>query len=114
MSKLEVRKLDAWVHGFMRSRKLDHQIVYDRKQDAALQAWQAAMAVRDTKLDLPDDFYELELDQVILAQGITTLEQYRVARRTGRAGVLSRVKRDAVLPVFEQYCGLCFGVQFAI
>jgi superfamily I DNA/RNA helicase len=105
MSKLEVKNLDAWVHGFMRSRKLEHRIVYDRKQDAALQAWQAAMAVRDTKLDLPDDFYELELEQVILAQGITTLDQYRVARRTGRAGVLSRAKRDAVWPVFEEYRG---------
>ena len=105
MSRLEVRNLDAWVHGFMRSRKLEHRIVYNRKQDAALQAWQAAMAVRDTKIDLSDDFYELELEQVILAQGITTLEQYRVARRTGRAGVLSRVRRDAVWPVFEGYRG---------
>jgi hypothetical protein len=105
MSKLEVRNLDAWVHGFMRSRKFEHRIVYNRKQDAALQAWQAAMAVKDTKIDLPDDFYELELEQVILAQGITTVEQYRVARRTGRVGVLSRAKRDAVWPVFEEYRG---------
>jgi hypothetical protein len=105
MSKLEVRNLDAWVHSFMRSQKLEHRIVYDRKKDAALQAWQAALAVRDTKMDLPNDFYELELEQIILAQGITTLEQYRVARRTGRAGVLSRAKRDAVWPVFDEYRG---------
>jgi hypothetical protein len=105
LAKLEVRNLDAWVHGFMRAKKLEHRIVYDRKQDAALQAWQAAMAARDTKLDLPEDFYELELEQVILAQGITTLEEYRVARRTGRSGVLSRGKRDVVWPVFEEYRG---------
>lgn len=89
----------------MRAQKLEHRIVYDRKQDSALQAWQSAMAVRDTKLVLPDDFYELELEQVILAQGITTLEEYRVARRTGRSGVLSRGKRDSVWPVFEEYRG---------
>lgn len=105
LAKLEIRNLDAWVHGFMRTRKLEHRIVYDRKQDAAFQAWQAALAVRDTSLDLPDDFYEQELEQVILAQGITTLDQYRIARRTGRAGVLSRGKRDAVWPVFEEYRG---------
>ncbi len=105
LAKLEVRNLDAWVHGFMRSQKLEHRIVYDRKQDAALQAWQAAMAVKDTKLVLPDDFYEQELEQVILAQGITTLEEYRTARRIGRSGVLSRSKRDAVWPVFEEYRG---------
>jgi hypothetical protein len=105
LAKLEVRNLDAWVHGFMRAQKLEHRIVFDRKQDAALQAWQAAMAVRDTKLSLPDDFYEQELEQVILAQGITTLEQYRTARRTGRGVVLGRPKRDAVWPVFEEYRG---------
>jgi hypothetical protein len=105
LAKLEVRNLDAWVHGFMRAQKLEHRIVYDRKQDAALQAWQAAMAVRDTKLDLPDDFYEQELEQVVLAQGITTLEHYRTARRTGRGVVLGRAKRDAVWPVFEEYRG---------
>ena len=105
LAKLEVRNLDAWVHGFMRSQKLEHRIVYDRRQDAALQAWQAAMAVKDSKLVLPDDFYEQELEQVILAQGITTLDEYRTARRIGRSGVLSRSKRDAVWPVFEEYRG---------
>ena len=104
-AKLEVRNLDAWVNAFMRSRKLEHRIVYDRKQDAAYQAWQAALAVKDSSLDLPDNFYENELEQVVLAQGITTLDQYRTARRTGRGVILSRAKRDAVWPVFEEYRG---------
>ena len=51
------------------------------------------------------DIYEQELEQVILAQGITTLDEYRTARRIGRSGVLSRSKRDAVWPVFEEYRG---------
>ncbi len=105
LSNLEVRNLDAWVSGFMRSHKLEHRIVYDRKQDSALQAWQAAMAVRDTKLDLPENFYEQELEQVVLAQGVTSLDAYRTVRRTGRGVVLSRAKRDAVWPVFEEYRG---------
>ncbi|MEX8501147.1 UvrD-helicase domain-containing protein [Leptothrix ochracea] len=105
LTKLEVRNLDSWVHGFMRSHKLEHRIVYDRKQDSTLQAWQAALAVRDTALDLPDNFYEQELENVVLAQGITTRDQYRIARRIGRDSVLSRAKRDAVWPVFEEYRG---------
>lgn len=105
LEKMEVRNFDAWVHGFMRSHKLEHRIIYDRKQDGALQAWQSALAVRDTSLELPDDFYEKELEQVILAQGITTRDEYRVARRTGREGILSRAKRDAIWPVFEEYRG---------
>jgi hypothetical protein len=105
LARVEVKNLDAWVHGFMRAQKLDYRIVYDRKQEATRQAWQAATAVRDTTLDLPDDFYEQELEHVILAQGITTLDAYRVVRRTGRSGMLSRAKRDAVWPVFEEYRG---------
>ncbi|KWK49659.1 hypothetical protein WT81_13825 [Burkholderia stagnalis] len=105
LEKLEVRNLDAWVHGFMRSCKLEHRIVYDRKQDGAKQAWDSAMAVKDGGLDLPDNFYGQELEQVILAQGITTLDEYRKARRTGRGVLLSRAKRDAVWPVFEEYRG---------
>lgn len=105
MAKLEVRNLDAWVNAFMRAHKLEHRIVYDRKQDSAAHAWQAALAVRDTSLDLPDDFYLQELEHVVLAQGITTLDQYRTARRTGRGVILSRSKRDAVWPVFEEYRG---------
>lgn len=105
MEKLEVRNLDSWVHGFMRSRKLEHRIVYGRRDDPARQAWQVALAVRDTKLDLDEQFYEQELEQVVLAQGITSLDEYKVARRTGRGVVLSRSKREAVWPVFEEYRG---------
>ncbi len=105
LKKLEVRNLDAWVNAFMRSRKLEQRIVYDRKQEGAIQAWQAALAVRDTSLDLPDNFYEQELEQVVLALGVTTLDEYRTARRTGRGVILSRSKRDAVWPVFEEYRG---------
>lgn len=105
MALIEVKNLDAWVSGFMRARKLEHRIVYDRKQDAALQAWLSALATKDSTFDLPDSFYADELEQVILAQGITTLDQYRTARRVGRGVILSRAKRDAAWPVFEEYRG---------
>lgn len=105
IKRLEVTNLDAWVHAYMRKQKLEHRIVYDRKQEGAAQAWQSAMAVRDTSLDLPEDFYEQEFEQIVLAQGITTLEEYRIARRIGRGVVLSRSKRDAVWPVFDEYRG---------
>lgn len=105
MAKIEVRNLDAWVHGFMRSRKLEHKIVYDRSKDGALQAWQAALACKTSSVDLPDSFYSQELEQVILAQGVTTRDEYRTVRRTGRGVILSRSKRDAIWPVFEEYRG---------
>ena len=105
MAQIEVRNLDAWVHAYMRSHKLEHRIIYGRSSDAARQAWQAALATKDGTLGLTDDFFEQELDQVVLPQGITSLDEYRTARRTGRGVTLSRFKRDAVWPVFEEYRG---------
>lgn len=103
LARIEVRNLDAWVHGFMRSRKLAHRIVYNRSEDGAQQAWQLALSVKDGTLDLNDSFYQEELEQVVLAQGVRTRDDYRMARRTGRGVVLSRAKRDAIWPVFEEY-----------
>ena len=40
---------------------------------------------------------------MVLAQGVATLDAYRSARRVGRGVVLSRAKRDAIWPVFEEY-----------
>jgi superfamily I DNA/RNA helicase len=102
LQKIEVRNLDAWVHAFLRAHRYEHTIVYDRQREAA-EPWQRALAVKDPALGLPDDFYEKELEQVILAQGITTGDDYRGARRAGRGVLLSRAKRDLIWPVFEEY-----------
>ena len=61
--------------------------------------------MKDPALELPDSFYEQELDQVVLAQGVTTRDVYRTARRIGRRVVLNRERRDKVWPVFEEYRG---------
>jgi hypothetical protein len=102
VSRIEVRNLDAWVLRFLRSKRYEQSIVYGR-QDEAAACWHLALAVKDASLGLDDDFYAAELEQVILAQGIATLDAYRSARRVGRGVVLSRAKRDAIWPVFEEY-----------
>jgi superfamily I DNA/RNA helicase len=103
MQKIEVKNLDAWVSSFLRRHKYEHKIVYNRKQDEAADAWQSAMALQDSSLALSSAFYEEELERVVLAQGVTTRDEYRMAKRTGRGTVLTRGKRDAVWPVFEEY-----------
>jgi len=104
MAKIEVVNLDAWVFAFLRARRYAHRIIYNRRDDAgAKAAWESALAVKDGSLDLPDGFYEDELEQIVLAQGVTTKDEYRTVRRTGRGVVLSRGKRDAVWPVFDEY-----------
>ena len=104
LEKIEVKNLDAWVYAFLRARRYPHRIVYGRRDDTgAKAAWNAALALHDSALDLPEDFYDEEFDQVILAQGVTSRDEYRAARRTGRRVVLARAKRDAIWPVFEEY-----------
>ncbi|MBF0240680.1 MAG: DEAD/DEAH box helicase [SAR324 cluster bacterium] len=103
MQKIEVKNLDAWVNTFLRSNKYEHSIVYNRHQGAAAEIWQKALAVRDTTLDFDEKFFEEELEYVVLAQGITTRDEYRMAKRKGRGTILNRAKRDAIWPVFEEY-----------
>ena len=102
LAKIDVRNLDAWVLGYLRSHRYEQTIVFGRQQ-AAEDCWRRAMAVKEPSLGLPDEFYEQELEEVVLAQGIVTLDDYRLARRAGRGVVLSRARRDAVWPVFEEY-----------
>ena len=103
MQKVEVKNLDAWVHGFLRRQRYDHRIIYNRKSGEAAEAWQRALTLHDASLALPSNFYEEELERVVLAQGISSRDDYRQARRTGRGVVLTRGKRDAIWPVFEEY-----------
>ena len=103
INRIEVVNLDSWVHGFLRRHKYEYRIVYGRKEGGALEAWGRAKALADSKLGLPVDFYEEELEQVVLAQGVSTLDEYRQAKRVGRGTILNRAKRDAIWSVFEEY-----------
>jgi hypothetical protein len=103
MQNIEVKNLDAWVHGFLRRHKYEHRVIYDRNEGEAAEAWQRALTLQDAKLDLPANFYEEELERVVLAQGLSTRDDYRLAKRIGRGTILNRAKRDAIWPVFEEY-----------
>ncbi len=103
LEKIEVKNLDAWVYGFLRRHKYEHKIIYNRKGADAADAWQRALALQDTSLQLPQNFYDEELERVVLAQGVSSRDTYRLAKRTGRGTILTRSKRDAIWPVFEEY-----------
>src|SRR5262249_36904071 len=48
MQQIEVKNLDAWVHGFLRRHKYEHTIVYDRKRGEAASAWRQALTMQDS------------------------------------------------------------------
>ena len=103
MRRIDVTNLDRWVYGFLRRRNYDFRIVYARGQSPWNEVWQQALALKDPGLNLPDAFYSDELDQIVLANGITTEAEYLRVPRTGRGTPLRRAQRARVWPVFEDY-----------
>jgi superfamily I DNA/RNA helicase len=84
---------------YLRRKNYPHRIVYGLQKDL----WSTALALAPSALGLDESFYADEWSQVITAQGIETLDDYRRASRTGRGTVLTRAKRDQIWPVFEEY-----------
>lgn len=99
VERIEVRNLDRWVHAYLHRKKYPHSIVYGLQPEL----WKTALALAPGALGLDDAFYADEWSQVITAQGVQTLDDYRRATRTGRRTVLTRAKRDQIWPVFEEY-----------
>ncbi len=103
MRRIDVTNLDRWVYGFLRRRSYDFRIVYSRGQAQWNKVWQQALALKDPGLNLPDAFYSDELDQIVLAHGITIEAEYLRVPRAGRGTPLRRAQRARVWPVFEEY-----------
>jgi mRNA-degrading endonuclease RelE of RelBE toxin-antitoxin system len=102
LAKIEVVNLDRWVYGYLQKNLYPHKICYSLDEPDVKRAWTRALAISEASVDLDSQFYRSEWEQVIAAQGVTTLDEYRTARRVGR-GVLKRTSRDAAWPVFEEF-----------
>ena len=100
MARIDVKNLDAWVVWFLKRHRYEFRIVYDRSRE---NAWKEALGFRPAELDLPERFYETEWEQVVQANGVTTLDEYKRVSRTGRGVSLNRAKRVKIWRVFEEY-----------
>ena len=99
---IEVINLDALVYRLLKARRYEHEIAFD--YEAKCQpVWEAAMVDFDPALGLDRDYAREEFEQVVLAQGLATRDDYREAPRRGRRLILSRKKRDALWAIFEEY-----------
>src|SRR5690606_24538145 len=82
LQKIEVVNLDRWVQYFLRKQKYDFEIVYSREK--LDEHWKMAYAEMSPELTLSLEFFKEEWLHVIQPQGITSLEEYKQARRVGR------------------------------
>ncbi len=99
MERIEVTNLDRWLVRFLRRRRYEARIIYDRDRDA----WALAMEQKPEDLRFSDAFYRDEWERVVLANGVTTETEYRRVSRVGRGTPLQRSSRVKVWRVFEEY-----------
>lgn len=99
---IDVINLDALVFRLLKARRYEHEIAFDFKAKCE-PIWALAMADFDPSLDLSRDFVREEFEQIVLAQGLASRDDYREAPRRGRGVLLSRKKRDALWEIFENY-----------
>ena len=99
MARIEVTNLDRWVRGFLQGQRYDFRVQYGRDGES----WERALDLKDPGLEFPDAFYRDEWEQVVLARGVTSEDEYRRVSRVGRGTRLSRAARVKVWRVFEEY-----------
>jgi superfamily I DNA/RNA helicase len=102
LKQIDIINLDALVFRLLKARRYEHEIAFDFEAKCA-PAWDAAMVDFDPSLGVSRAFVREEFEQVVLAQGLATRDDYREAPRRGRGVMLSRKKRDALWEIFENY-----------
>ena len=100
MRRIEVINLDRWVLSFLKKNDYNYNIDYGSKTSPL---WDRALSLADGDLGLADTFFREEWKRVIQPNGITSFSEYAKISRVGRGVQLSRKKRKAVWPVFEEY-----------
>lgn len=100
MRKIEVIHLDAWISRYLQQHDYAYTIQYG---DDLNELWEMATRSTGDDMDYPEGFFEDEWSTIVQAQGISTIQAYVQASRSGRGVRLDRKKRIEVWKVFEEY-----------
>jgi len=100
MRKIEVIHLDAWIARYLQQQDYEYTIQYG---EVISELWETASRATGDDLDYPEGFFEEEWSAIVQAQGITSIQEYAKAPRTGRGVRLDRKKRIEVWKVFDEY-----------
>lgn len=101
LEKIEVKNLDAWANQFLSGRSGKSRRV-DFKGDETREIWEEALTFAPSDSGLTDEDLHREWLYVVQAQGIKDAASYIRAPRIGMGKALSRGKRKAIWPVFEE------------
>lgn len=95
-NKIDVMNIDKVVSRFLKDTGSSDRIIYG--QDL-ISLWKQSIDGINKANSLPIDFYQDEWERVIIQQGIITLDQYKLASRTGRGYPLNRKVKEMVWEV---------------
>lgn len=100
MKKIDVVNIDAWVNDFLKSNNYNYKIIYGKELD---DIWKLAFTVMTDEVDVNEEFYKDEWEQVIVPNEITNKKEYLKVSRIGRGVRLDRKARSIVWEVFEEF-----------
>jgi superfamily I DNA/RNA helicase/mRNA-degrading endonuclease RelE of RelBE toxin-antitoxin system len=101
--RVTVRNLHSLAHEYLRTSGMT---VRPLKDQEAHEHWEDALG-KVPACDRDAAFLQSEYEDVVLAQGIRTEEEYRFAKRTGRSGRLSRQQRGPLWEVMMHFAEHC-------
>lgn len=103
MKRIDVVNIDSWVNDFLRANNYNYKIIYGKELN---DLWKMAFTVMNDEIDVNEEFYKDEWEQVIIPNSITTKKEYLKVSRIGRGVRLDRKARSLVWEVFEEFINL--------
>lgn len=103
MKRIDVVNIDSWVNDFLKSNNYNYKIIYGKELN---ELWKMAFTVMNDEIDVNEEFYKDEWEQVIIPNSITSKKEYLKVSRIGRGVRLDRKARSLVWEVFEEFINL--------
>jgi len=101
LERVTITNLDKLVHELI-TKCSSYQVAYSFAQQEELKrVWE--QAIQNKPAELSDAFMRMEWEQVILAQGISTLKGYLKALRKGRGKAVKAAQRKLIWACFQRY-----------
>lgn len=103
LHRIDVVNLDKWTSNFLTQNRIQEKLIFG---DEVEKMWGKAIDNSENPLELPICFYVEEYEKIVLANEITSFDEYRLSNRAGRGIALNRSQKINVWNVMEAYMTL--------
>ena len=100
LDKIEVVNLDKWVFEFLAKNHIGERLVYGAE---LRDYWQKAISNTNVGNKLSIEFYMDEYEKVVLANELSSFDEYKSSKRIGRGIALNRSQKVEVWEVIQTF-----------